>query len=51
MSEERQAIRVAAEAAHELAHGLASIIRDSAVPTSHWDEVIEKLKEILGAES
>lgn len=47
MPEEHKAIRAAAEVAHQLADGLAQLVRSSQVPASHWDEVVERLRELL----
>lgn len=42
-----QEIRKAGEAARILAQHLASQVRASNVPTPHWHEVIERLREYL----
>lgn len=37
----------AGAAARDLAEALAATVRLSEIPASHWDEVVEQLKEIL----
>jgi hypothetical protein len=44
--EKFQIIRAAA-AAHAVAGRLAFVVRSSDVPPEHWEEVIERLKQLL----
>jgi hypothetical protein len=37
----------AGSAARDLAEALAEKVRLSQIPAAHWDEVVERLKEIL----
>ena len=44
----KEQIKQAAVEARKLAEQLADIVRQSNIPLSHVDEVIEQLKDLLG---